>query len=310
MLSFSARPRSTWSTDQLKLDRAMYHDARDVFAVTGDATLQAEAELMNGFAAIACGDGAESRACTTALNELSAGGGIRLRCECRFFLAQMISALEGRLVEAEALSLEQWEAWQTVNLAEAITFRSVQRYAGKREQGRLAEIVSQWHEYLTTHPLDAAAASMVAYALAVSGDVDEAAVRLHDAGRAEFRDIPDEAGWPIAVAMWIETAFLVGDRGTMRALYEIFLRYDGCMAATGGIIMGPGARLLGRAEYLLGETEAADHHFEAAIEMARNLGSPPWAAVRNSTGPRPGSNAVTRNGRDNLPMRPRSRSVR
>ena len=278
VISFSARPRSSWSTEQLRLDRVMYHDAREALAASGDATSQAEADLMNGFAALACGDGAEARACVASLDERGRGGANPTAFRMGLLLSQMMSAVEGRLVEAEALSIEQWQAWQAMSVAEAVTYRSVEQFAVRREQGRLAEIVPLWRDYLAAHPRDAAAASMVAFALAASGDVDEAAVRLHDAGRAGFRDIPDEAGWPLAVAMWLETAVLVADRDATRTLYDLFAPYDGCFAGTGGISCGPAARLLARAEHLLGETETADRHFDAAIDLSRNLGSPLWIA--------------------------------
>jgi hypothetical protein len=188
------------------------------------------------------------------------------------------AADELRLVEAEALSIEQWRVWRPMNLAEAITYRAVQQFAGKREQGRLAEVVPAWREYAADHPRDMAAAAVIAYSVATIGDLDEAARRLHDASGAGFHDIADEAGWPLAVSMFFETAFLVRDRDAARMLHDIFVGSDGCIAFTGGITLGPVARLLGRAEYQLGDTDAADRHFGEAIELARSLASPLWIA--------------------------------
>src|SRR5437763_2231671 len=108
----------------------------------------AEVEFMNAFVALVCGDRDELDECASVIADMSDRGANPIAFRMYLMLEQGIAAIEGRLVEAEALSIEQWEAWSSFNLPEAITYRGVEQFAVKREQGRLAEISPAWGEYV------------------------------------------------------------------------------------------------------------------------------------------------------------------
>jgi hypothetical protein len=88
--------------------------------------------------------------------------------------------------------------------------------------------------------------------------------------------MPPDAGWPLAIAMWIEVAVAVGDRDCAGELHRRCEPIDGLHVATGGIGCGPAARLLALLELLLDRPADADRHFAEATEQSRSLGSPVW----------------------------------
>ncbi len=146
------------------------------------------------------------------LPRTDAGVAVQAVVALRMFLLikRMLTLIEGRITQARALALEQYGHWINVSSSEALTYRGVQDFASKREQGRLESTIPAWSEFAAAYGERGAAPAAVAFALAMVGRVDEAAARLDISYGTRFTDIPDEAGWPMAVAMWVETALLVG----------------------------------------------------------------------------------------------------
>jgi hypothetical protein len=116
--------------------------------------------------------------------------------------------------------------------------------------------------------------------LAATGRDDEAATRMERAAARGFTDVPDDAGWPMAISLFAETAIIVEDRRAATALGEILQPFarDRSLLITGGIAFGPATRLLALVQNLMEQHGAADQHFAAAIEDAERLESPIWSA--------------------------------
>jgi hypothetical protein len=193
-------------------------------------------------------------------------------------IEQMVRTIEGQLVEAQSLSIELFRVWSAAGLPEAVTYQGTTGVATRREQARLEQIIEGWSAFLAAYPRAASADATVAFALAETGDLDAAASRLEAASGNGFRDMPADAGWPIAVAMWSEVATMARDRASAAALYELLVAIDGLGVGTGGISLGPVARLLAGLETVLDRPEDADRHFADAIEQSHTLGSPVWIA--------------------------------
>ena len=214
---FNARPRSTWSARTFESNRSMFEEALDAARALGDPMALISIWVINGYFALVIGDAERHRSCVAAV---SAFGAIAVRPA--FLMDQSLAMREGRLVEAEALSLEQFESWRTGGMtAEAVTYRATQQFGVRREQGRLGEVTSGWDATAQgAGPAGAAAAGAASHAR-----LERPCRRRGDApaphGPNGFRDIPDEAGWPLAVAMWAEVAVGVHDtrgcRGAARA---------------------------------------------------------------------------------------------
>jgi hypothetical protein len=90
--------------------------------------------------------------------------------------------------------------------------------------------------------------------------------------------MPDDADWPLAVAMWSEVAARTGDRDAAATLREMLLFHNGTQMWTSGISCGPAARLLANLEHVLGSAADADRHFAEAVESSRRINSPIWVA--------------------------------
>jgi hypothetical protein len=274
---FNARPRSDWSTEIALRDRALNDEAFAASEAIDDVYYKPGLMLAGVFFAITHNDRDALRGYSARLAELAESlHGTSLRI--MLLADQMIATLEGRLVEAEAISIEQFAVWRRAGMPEAVTYRATEQLAVRREQGRLADIIANWSAFAEARPRAASSASTVAFALAESGDLDDAARGLQTAWRADFRTMPDEAGLPLALAGWSEVAAMVRDGEAAQTLHELVSVYDGLQVMTGGIVCGPAARLLAGLELVLDRPDDADAHFHAAIEQAKSLGSPVWVA--------------------------------
>jgi predicted ATPase/class 3 adenylate cyclase len=278
MCDFNARPRSTWSPPQLRADRVANSEALAAAHHLADPERLAAMHLQSFFITLICGDGGEARAHAGALAQLTADGRNPLALRMLLFAEQMIATIEGRLIEAEALAIEQFELWRRAGMPEAYTYRATEQLGVRREQGRLAEIVPGWQRHVDAHPRDAASRGTIAFALAETGRLDDAARLLDEQHRSGFPTMPDDAGWPLGVATWSEVAVRVGDRDAARALYPLIAFYDGLFLGTGGISLGPAARVLALLEQLLDRPADADRHHADAVTMANEMRSPVWSA--------------------------------
>ena len=120
----------------------------------------------------------------------------------------------------------------------------------------------------------------VMFMLATAGGIDEAARLLDRAAENGFANMPDDAGWPMAISLYAETAAIVANRPAAAVLAGIIRPFaeDRSQMGTGGIMCGPAARLVARLEAVLGNDDVSDELFAAAIEDADRLESPIWKA--------------------------------
>lgn len=278
MAYFNARPRPNWSASELRRDSEQVPRTVAAARRLGDPHWTASTCLMAGFYALMVNDGDGLRAYAGELAAMAEQAGVGSARRMQLLIGQMIATIEGRLVEAQALSVELFRAWSAAGMPEAVTYQGTTGVGTRREQGRLGQIVEGWSGFLAAHPGAASADATVAFALLETGDVDGAASRLENAARAGFDVMPADAGWPMAVGMWSEVAATVADRESAVTLHRLCEPMDGLSVATGGIVLGPAARHLARLEIVLDRPEDADRHFAEAIEQSRELGSPLWIA--------------------------------
>jgi hypothetical protein len=142
----------------------------------------------------------------------------------------------------------------------------------------MAEVIPAWQAFAGAASDTSPVASTLAFAFAETGDLDEAATRVHLGARTRFEDAAQDATWWYVMAMWTEAAVMVRDREAAAYLHELQAPYDGGVSGTGGVCCGPFARLLALIEDLLDRPEDADRHFAEAISQSQRLGSPVWIA--------------------------------
>jgi hypothetical protein len=278
MSRFLALPRPAWSAAGLRRDFDDMSKALTAAEGLGDARGIASTQLNAAFFALTLNDGAGLRDHLARLKELAETTQNNMARRMQLLIEQMLETVDGRLVEAQSLSIELFRVWSAAGLPEAVTYQGTTGVATRREQGRLAQIIDGWSAFLAAHPGASSADATIAFALAETGDIDAAATRLEAASHDGFRDMPADAGWPMAVGMWSEVAAMVADRASATALHDVAEPWDGLQLATGGITTGPTARHLARLETVLDRPGDSDRHFAESIEQSRQLGSPVWIA--------------------------------
>ena len=274
---FNSRPRPNWSTEEFRRDRAAVPELLAAARTVSDPFVTAATLLLSGFYALGALDGDALRTAAAELGAMAESTRNGAARRMQLLLDQMIATIDGRLVEAQSLSIELVRAWSAAGMPEATTYQGTTGVATRREQARLDQIIEGWSLFLAMHPTASSADSTIAFALLETGDVDGAASRL-DAARAGLDSMPPDAGWPIAVGMWSEVAAGVADRESAAILHQLLEPIDGGQVVTGGIALGPATRHLARLEVVLDRRKDADRHFAASVEQSRSLDSPVWTA--------------------------------
>jgi class 3 adenylate cyclase/tetratricopeptide (TPR) repeat protein len=267
-----SRPYSGRTAGRLPMIRAHAADALIAAEELHDPYWIDQMHVLAGVYAVMVNDGQAVRTVAAALAESDV---LLAQTLNHIVVPQMLAVMEGRLVEAEALCNEMFQVSRAISPQEALTWGAIMQLAVRREQGRLAELAPLWSMFVAERPQVIAT---VAFALAETGELDQAAIHLHEAARTDFRDVADDLSWPFAMGMWAETAALVKDRDAAGKLHELHTPFDGLLCATGGYNGGPTARLLARLEDVLDRPDEADRHYAEAIEQSRSLSSPVWVA--------------------------------
>ncbi len=187
---------------------------------------------------------------------------------------QVIRAtLDGRFDDAERLAQE---ALRIARLRHseyaAYVYEHAQLVAIRWAQGRLGEywpeVAHHGERYLwIPRWRDALAA-------AESGDRPAAAAELAGHAAHGFADIQRDGFWLLRLSCLADACMLIGDRAAARRLYELLLPFEDRNAvALTQVPFGPVALRLGQLAEMLELPEAAERHFEAALDRCELLGA-------------------------------------
>ncbi len=185
--------------------------------------------------------------------------------------------LEGRLEEAEAqaertyaegLKAQSWDAGAAHLLALG---------ALRREQGRLGELEDDLIEAGTLYPGYRLFRCMLALACLETGRADEALTLTTEIVRGGEETLPHDNGWAYGVTTLSEVIERTGDQDLAATLYAETLPFAHLMATGGGEIAGGSLeRSLGQLASVLGRTDEALAHFDAARAAHRAYRSDLW----------------------------------
>jgi class 3 adenylate cyclase len=278
LANFNARPRGNWSGDDVARNLALTAKAREAAERLGDTVRQASLELQSFFAGIVLGDGDALRRHAQRLADLRTHTQNHAAFRMQLLVDQMIATIEGRLVEADALSRELFDVWRRAGMPEATTYRATTSLAVGREQGRLAATVRGWEAFVDLHADAYSSIVVVAFTYAEMGDLDRAALWMAKITEAGLAAMPSDAGWPMVIGFATEVTAVLGDRAAARELHAAAHILDGVQCGTGGVTCGPTARLLALLELVLDRPDDADRHFAESVEQSHRLGSPVWVA--------------------------------
>jgi DNA-binding SARP family transcriptional activator len=114
--------------------------------------------------------------------------------------------------------------------------------------------------------------ALLARAFVISGE-DERALELMQAEFLTGIDIPWDRYWMVATSYWAEVAALTHHHGAAELLYRRLLPWSNQIVAVSAMIENAVSFYLGLLASELGEHEAADVHFSAALSLVESLGA-------------------------------------
>jgi DNA-binding SARP family transcriptional activator len=191
----------------------------------------------------------------------------------------MLALLAGRLEPAEQLA---GEALASGGLAEPVTaaqYYAIQLLLIRREQARLGELEDAARQAVEANPAPAWRAAL-ATLLWESGKTTEAREQFELLAAHDFKDIPQDGDWMIAITLLADLSAGLGDAARAALLYQLLSPYASANVMIGFAVMclGPAARFLGKLSATTGREEEAREHFERALRACAALKAPVWLA--------------------------------
>jgi hypothetical protein len=192
------------------------------------------------------------------------------------------ATVQGRFAEARDTMERALATGHRAQLPNTLGMYGYQRIMWHLLQGRLAEIAAELGAFVEGHPMGAGWRPLRALARLASGEAV--------AARVEFQMLLAN-GYPPAERGVMARTYLVGmaalcvalrDREHAPMLYDWVSRRQEVWMIGGGTTLGPWALMLGALARLCGRPADAVRHFETAIQLARQMGSPPIVARAQS----------------------------
>ncbi len=196
------------------------------------------------------------------------------------WLHAMWSLLEGRFSDAERHTLEARRAKGTQCSVLAGHQYVAQLFALRRDQGRLGEIDTVVREHAARHERVSAWRAVLALVAAHMGRMTEARSELgHLVGESGVR-IPVDAAWLPATALVAEVCHRLDAPAAAAPLYAELLPWS-----RRHVVVAPATAYLGPVDHYLGllattasNFDAAQAHFELALDQVARLGARPSLA--------------------------------
>jgi tetratricopeptide (TPR) repeat protein len=186
--------------------------------------------------------------------------------------------LAGELESCEALAQRAFELGDEVGEAAMQVFGGQVVWV-RREQGRVGELIEGVETVVAQFPELTAWRCGLGLFYAESGRPEDARRTLEGLAAQDFADIQRDVLWTLAMTLLADLVARLGVPHHAGPLYEVLAPFgDRCVVAESAVSLGSVARPLGVLATELGRFDAAERHFEAALERNEALGSPLWAA--------------------------------
>jgi len=192
----------------------------------------------------------------------------------------LLAIHEGRFDDAEALAEETLRVGRRFSPANAAGAYGMQMFSIRREQGRLAEVLPVLRHFVATQADTAIWRPGLALLYMELDLRGEARAELEGLAAGDFAAIPHSGLWSTSMAFMAEVCAYLQDAARAATLYRLLSPYAGRNIATGNNApcFGAADRLLGMLAATVGERDAAQRHFEAALAMNLRTGGRPWLA--------------------------------
>lgn len=188
-----------------------------------------------------------------------------------------LALLEGRFDEAEGLIQRALDVGGQAQRMEAHSTFALQMWALRREQGRLAEVltlVRRGDEDFPWYPLFRCC---LANLYAELGEKGRARALLDELAPDRFAAVPLDNEWLFSMCLLPEPAAELEDSSTAQGLYELLAPFEGLPAySPPELFLGAVSRYLGILAGALGRRDEAEAHFARAADQNERMDALPW----------------------------------
>jgi tetratricopeptide (TPR) repeat protein len=192
----------------------------------------------------------------------------------------MRAIMRGEFERADRLANEAAEISRQIGLAEVDGIFGIHMFTIRWEQGRLNEIAPIVKLYVAHSSESGSWRPGLALIYRT--------LELRDECRAIFEKlvsngltfVPQDSLRVASLAYLSEVCAYLGDAKRANTLYDLLLPYDGRTVVVGGATAcyGAAGRYLGMLATTMSAWQAAERHFEGALELDRRMGAWPWLA--------------------------------
>ncbi len=257
----------------------MLDEARGLAAAMGDIEGQAEATQWRFSVQMALGEIAPARAELALVLDMAQHTRQPFILHVAEHYRSMLALLEGELAQAETAAERSREWGRLLVGRDASSVYGIQMFGVRREQGRLAELAPVMRILAADDRAGGAwrpgLAALLAE-LAMEAQVRDELDRVQSEGLESLR----EGLWLASLTYLADAAAAVAHKGIAALLYPLLAPLTGTniMIGHGVACYGAADRYLGMLAATLGERESATRHFEAAMQLNRQMGARTWLA--------------------------------
>ncbi|MEJ3746670.1 AAA family ATPase [Actinomycetes bacterium KLBMP 9797] len=196
----------------------------------------------------------------------------------------MLLVRAGRLADAEERAQSCFALGTEAGDADALGYLGVHLTTIRWLQGRdpeMLETVEGIADSPTLNPAEFGFQATVAMLAARSGQPDKARVLLDRLAEPGLATLPDSSTWLAGMLAIAEAAYLLGDAGRAREVYDLVEPFADLpiMPSLAVTCFGSARRVLGLAALTAGDVDDGVTHLEQALTANRRLGNRPVTAV-------------------------------
>jgi DNA-binding CsgD family transcriptional regulator len=273
--------RSYWSFGTTPLPEVleMLTEAKALGEELGDIEIRAEAVSWRVPAFVTLADIDSARRDAAALAEIAEETAQPFMLHVAEHYRSAIALADGRLAEAEERAIRSNEWGRLLTGRNPSGSYGIQMFGVRREQGRLAGLAPAMRvlaaDSRRSGPWAPGLVALLAE-LGMEGEARRELARIAAGGLEPFR----QSLWMASLAYLADAAALLGDQTIAALVYLELEPLTGGNLVIGQLVAWYGAadRHLGMLAATLGDWERAERHFEAALELNRQMGAQTWLA--------------------------------
>ena len=186
----------------------------------------------------------------------------------------------GQFEDAERMTMAAFDTAQQLGVDNHEGVMGVQMFTIRREQGRLAEIAPVVQHFVNEQGSGAAWRPGLALIYADIGELGKARAEFELLAADQFGAIPRDSLWQTSLAYLAETCCAINAVADAEVLYELLLPYRDLAVVVGNasVCLGASARYLGQLASVLSRWDAAEAHFQRAMEIDSRIAATTWLA--------------------------------